>query len=442
MGKDFIKHRWNKLSPKTKRYTVIGVVGAVVLLMLYMFVTSTPQDGDTSNPRDVVVSDILTGADTRQLGIEGLNNRTQMLEKTVHDMHQHIEDLSAQLEKARKSDARAKLADKIEDLQRLMANMRERAESLTGQDKTQATDAPIHVTPVPRQTPAPSDQSTPGSSQADASIWERPAPTTMMGGPGYKDTASQTDDTATGSGQAIGSIEIRTIGGASKPASANNKAKQKTIQYLPAGSIISGVLITGMEAPTSNGARNHPFPALIRVKKSAILPNHYRLDIRECFIIASGWGSLSAERAYLRAETLSCVRRDGGVIEVALNAYAVGEDGKVGLRGRVVSKQGQMLAKSLMAGFLSGMSQVFGQVPVPTIQTSPSGNVAYQDVLSGDSVASGAVQGASSALDRLARYYLDMAKNIFPVIEINAGRHVSFIVTDGARLKTVASGSD
>ncbi|MDN5874398.1 MAG: TraB/VirB10 family protein, partial [Sinobacteraceae bacterium] len=132
--------------------------------------------------------------------------------------------------------------------------------------------------------------------------------------------------------------------------------------------------------------------------------------------------------------------QDGGVIEVGLEAYAAGEDGKVGLRGRVVSKQGQLLAKSLAAGFFSGMSQVFNKAPVPTITTTSSGEVQYQDVLSSDSITAGAVKGASSALDRLAQYYLDMAKDIFPVIEINANRRIDFVVTRGASLQIVGAG--
>ena len=72
---------------------------------------------------------------------------------------------------------------------------------------------------------------------------------------------------------------------------------------------------------------------------------------------------LGSERAYLRAETLTCVRTDGGVIEVPLDAYAVGEDGKVGIRGGLVSKQGALLAKALQAGFLTAFSKVLTQVP-------------------------------------------------------------------------------
>src|SRR5699024_3241208 len=207
--------------------------------------------------------------------------------------------------------------------------------------------------------------------QVSDEIWEEPAPVSRGGVTRPRQFTDEGDASTTSTGRA-NEINIRVIGQKKTQADEGEQPGEKTGVYLPAGSIVTGVMITGMDAPTHNAARTEPFPSLIRVKKEAILHNRFRADVRECFIIASGYGSLSAERAYLRAETLSRVRADGGVIEVALNAYAVGEDGKVGLRGRVVSKQGQMLAKSLAAGFFSGMSQVFNRAPVPTIQTTNS----------------------------------------------------------------------
>lgn len=65
-------------------------------------------------------------------------------------------------------------------------------------------------------------------------------------------------------------------------------------------------------------ASAHPFPSTLRIQKEAILPNRFRADVRECFLIVSGYGDLSSERAYLRGETFSCVREDGGVIEAKL----------------------------------------------------------------------------------------------------------------------------
>lgn len=210
--------------------------------------------------------------------------------------------------------------------------------------------------------------------------------------------------------------------------------------YLPSGSILTGVLINGMDAPTSQGARRDPFPSTLRIQKEAILPNRFRADVRECFLIVSGYGDLSSERAYLRGETFSCVRDDGGVIEAKLDSYAVGEDGKAGVRGRVVSKQGQIIAKSLMAGFLGGVSEAFDVNPVPVVSTNPGSNTQYQSVFSDQMLQGAAVKGASKALDRIAQFYIDMAEGIFPVIEVDAGRQVDIIVTKGTKLQIRSTG--
>lgn len=227
-----------------------------------------------------------------------------------------------------------------------------------------------------------------------------------------------------------------------KPQAFNNAGEQGI--YLPSGSIISGVLITGMDAPTANQAKRDPFPALLRVKEETILPNRYRMDIRECFLVASGYGDLSSERAYLRAETLSCVRNDGGVIEVGMNAYSVGEDGKTGVRGRVVSKNGQLIARSLMAGFMSGVSEILKPQKVATtnLVSNASGETpsVFSTINANQALEQGVLGGVNSALTSIANYYLEMAKNMFPVIEIDAGRKVDFVAIRGARL-SVQSGT-
>src|SRR3546814_19547855 len=48
---------------------------------------------------------------------------------------------------------------------------------------------------------------------------------------------------------------------------------------LPAGSILSGVLVTGMDAPTGKQAQRDPFPSLIRIKNEAILPKIGRAHV-------------------------------------------------------------------------------------------------------------------------------------------------------------------
>jgi hypothetical protein len=173
----------------------------------------------------------------------------------------------------------------------------------------------------------------------------------------------------------------------------------------------------------------------VRIKHDAILPNRFRADVRECFLVAAGYGDLASERAYLRTEAITCIREDGGAIEVPLDAYAVGEDGKVGVRGRLVSKQGQVIGKAMLARFAEGFSQMFGRVPVPVVATTAGTTQPFQQAFSGQAVQAGAVKGVGSALDRLANYFMDMAEEMFPVIEVDAGRGIEFVLNRGATLR-------
>ena len=141
-------------------------------------------------------------------------------------------------------------------------------------------------------------------------------------------------------------------------------------------------------------------------------------------VLLAGYGDLSSERAYMRGETVSCVLKDGKVIETKLQGYAAGEDGKAGVRGRLVTKQGQFIARALMVGFIEGVSEVLQQGDTVTLGLSQSQN---QD--DGNPWGSAALKGTGNALDRIAQFYIDQAYNLFPVIEIDAGRQLDIVLT-------------
>ena len=200
-----------------------------------------------------------------------------------------------------------------------------------------------------------------------------------------------------------------------------------TASFLPV-SFTRGVLLGGLDAPTGGQAQSNPHPVLIRLSDNTVLPNRFRAEYRECFVIAAGFGDISSERAYLRTETLSCVREDGNAMEVKIQGSVYGEDGKVGLRGRLVSKQGQMLANALLAGIASGLGQGIATAST-SVSSSALGQIA---TLSGtDALKAGLGSGVGRALDRLAQYYIQLAEKTFPVIEIDADREIDVVVTKG-----------
>ena len=207
--------------------------------------------------------------------------------------------------------------------------------------------------------------------------------------------------------------------------------KREEEPYLPSGSFVSGILLSGLDAPAGVNSSKEPHPVLIKLSDLAVLPNRFRFNIKDCFIIGEGYGDLSSERAYIRTTTLSCVMEKGNSVDVPLKGFVAGEDGKVGLRGRVVSKQGQFLARALAAGFAEGLSNVF-RLSATTVSTSPLGTTQTLDPKR--ALEAGAFGGASRALERLAQHYIDMAERLFPVIEIDAGRKAEVVILQGRKL--------
>lgn len=208
--------------------------------------------------------------------------------------------------------------------------------------------------------------------------------------------------------------------------------------YVPAGSFVRVALLGGLDAPTGGQAQTNPHPILMRAQDNAFLPNRFRFEIKECLLLASGYGDISSERAFGRLENLSCVRRDGRAIDIPVKGYVVGEDGKAGLRGRLISKQGQILANALLAGIGSGIGQAF-QNSATTQSISPLGTTAT--VTAGQQLQNGVGAGVGKALDRLSKYYIDLAEKLFPVIEIDGGRMVEVVFTKGFLLDTNQTGN-
>ena len=209
----------------------------------------------------------------------------------------------------------------------------------------------------------------------------------------------------------------------------DKRASGKT--FLPVG-MVRAILLGGLDAPTGGQAQQHPLPVMLRITDLGILPNHFRANVKDCFAVGSGYGDISSERAYIRLETLSCVRKDGQALEVKAKGHLFDETGKLGVRGRLVSKQGQILANALLAGVVSGIGRGI-QYDTSTTTVTPFGNTVTQ-TNSGGEFRAGIGEGVGNALDRLANYYISLAEQVFPVIEVDAQREVDIAFTEGIEL--------
>src|SRR5690606_5224830 len=93
-----------------------------------------------------------------------------------------------------------------------------------------------------------------------------------------------------GAGKQAQAANIMTFGGTGSetPVGQEDQAEDSRV-YLPAGSIITGTLLSGMDAPTGKNSMAQLSPAMLRVKHEAILPNEFTVDIKECFLLSGGF---------------------------------------------------------------------------------------------------------------------------------------------------------
>lgn len=405
--------KWEALPPKRRQQLALfGVLGGVALVSMVLLSGS----GGSSSTEDLAKQDtrvpntLLPDQNTRDIGMSGLAKDVEGQRdetETVKERIGRVEELIKQQEKSRQEGGAGRTRE--EQMRQELEDLRVQVETL----KTQGVPAAAGGAPVAAAAPAVPDVST---SYGGIRNISNTAPSGNEAGASFDEESTDPE---------VEDVDQR------KTSQLQPAPKSAPKTYLPSGSIIQGVMLTGLDAPTGKGALKDPVPVLVRIQKEAILPNKFRADVRECFALVAGQGDLASERAYLRSETISCVRNDKGVIDLSMKAYVVDTDGKAGLRGRLVSKQGSALSKAILASFADGVSQAFKGQTQP-LKLSDGSEVDY-----GNAGYAGAVMGVSSSLDRISKYYLDLADQLFPILEIDAGRQVTLVLVKGMEMTSV-----
>ena len=423
------------LNATKRRNLYIGIAAGAFLLAA--FALSRP--GVLKNTAPPVKADNLLGtADSHAIGIASINQEVDKTQNTVGELSKHVKELELQNQELRNNQSNSS------------GIPAQTPGQVAGQPATAPNYAALPPPPVPTVGPGgaigtPYYGGSPGGlsgqnqvqGQSDAPPeiitvgGSTPAPRQGAAAPGQAYPPPANTGAPDASAQAYNPPPAPAQGDEAASESAAPAKPSTPKIFIPAGTMLTGVLITGLDAPTGREAASKPIPMLVRIKEDAVLPNQYTADYKECFIVASGTGDLSSERAYIRGETLSCVATSGGVIQAHLEMWGTGEDGKAGMRGTLVSKQGSAMAKAILAGFAGGIGQAFTPQQQSVITTGGSGFTTVPLGTAGRMAVGG---GVSSAAQEIAQFYVKMADSEFPVIEVSAGRPVTFIVEKGAEL--------
>ena len=420
------QHVLQHLSPRQRQYAMLSALlagGVGLLWLIFAFTGNPPKTGaaQASAGQPSAVTNI---------GVMPPGGQVNPVDQWVGTAGRKL----AQYENEREEQGRlnknaqafeAKTMQRFADLEQRLTSAQQAAATPAAPTAT----TPNTLPPAAGLPPAPPpSKGSPAGAMPSGTPGDAWPPTSLAAPQPAITRISVADRSRTGTGAPVANTGVN----ADPAPGGTSQAVARTVSTFLPVSFTRGTLLGGLDAPTGGQSQSNPHPVLIRLSDNSVLPNRFRAEYRECFVIAAGYGDISSERAYLRTESLSCVRADGATLEVKIQGSVYGEDGKVGMRGRLVTKQGQMLANALLAGVVSGIGQGLATSSTE-YSTSALGTVA--SATGAEAYRAGLGSGVGKALDRLAQYYIKLAENTFPVIEVDAG-------TKGVRIDVPMTAGD
>ena len=209
--------------------------------------------------------------------------------------------------------------------------------------------------------------------------------------------------------------------------------------YLPPNSYARARVIVGVDAPAGVASQTDPLPVVLRITGPArsVLQNGRVLTTRleGCVINGAARGDLSSEKVYVKLARMTC-DQPGGRVAVSEVKGFISFAGKAGVRGRVVSREGNLVTQALLAGIVGGFGRGFSanaNSVFSSPRTNPDGSKAK--LSPGDILGGGLGQGAADAADTVSKYLIERAEQYQPVVEMPTGIEVEVVFLDGVYVR-------
>ena len=204
--------------------------------------------------------------------------------------------------------------------------------------------------------------------------------------------------------------------------------------YLPPNSIAKATVVVGVDATTNTRSQSDPLPVLLRVTGPArsVYGDGKLLATRVqgCMVNGAAYGDLSSEKVYVKLQRMTCAQ-PGGRFAVSEVKGFIAFGGKVGVRGRVVSREGSLTTQAFLAGLVSSAgSAVNGAFNTPFIsgddrETPSAGEIGLR----------GLGGGAEQAGSSVSEYLIERAEQYQPVVEMPTGASVEVVFLDGTFIR-------
>lgn len=206
--------------------------------------------------------------------------------------------------------------------------------------------------------------------------------------------------------------------------------------YLPAISYAPAIILMGTDASVGISAKADPNHIIFKITEPAIVAEYkgkqQTVDkIVGCRVHGSVIGDLSSEKAYVRLVKMQCSFVENRVVEFNVEGFASAV-GKAGIRGPVISREGNLLWFAFWSGFIEGFSDLTSVAVAPGLELTSG--IAIQEYSMKDALQQGASSGVGSAAGKLSDYAMDRAEQYQPIIAIQSGLKVELVFSKGVDL--------
>lgn len=208
--------------------------------------------------------------------------------------------------------------------------------------------------------------------------------------------------------------------------------------YLPPNSYASARVIVGVDASAGVSSQTDPLPVVLRITGPArsVMQNGKVLTTRieGCIVNGAARGDLSSEKVYVKLARMTC-DQPGGRVAVSEVKGFISFGGKSGVRGRVVSREGNLVSQALLAGIVGGFGRGFSANANGIFAGQLGAGQQRPSLSATDIVAGGLGQGAGEAADTVSKYLIERAEQYQPVVEMPTGIEVEIVFLDGVYVR-------
>ena len=211
--------------------------------------------------------------------------------------------------------------------------------------------------------------------------------------------------------------------------------------YLPPNAYAMAKVLVGVDATVGMKAQNDPKPVEFRIIGPAYSASHdgkrLETDVEGCVVNGAAYGELSSEKIFVKLQKMTCPDGPGRVAVANVEGYLAFQ-GKAGIRGRVVSREGDLVTKALLAGIAGGFGRGFSANANSQFRTVGLGT--NDNMLSAQQILTGGLgQGLATAAETVSDYLIERAEQYQPVIEMPTGVEVELVFINGAYIRRTDS---